>query len=203
MASLIQEKETLSQELKHRVRNSLHLVYGLLTAELEVEHDKPSILALRSIALRVMGLAEVFEHLLGTGMSRVINFGDYVSALCYNLPALYDQDHIKLVCAVVPVQLSLDVSTSVGIIITELVNNAYLHAFPNDIGEISVKLQGDAARMVLTISDNGVGFVEIETPRRGMNLVRRLVQQVNGTLTLRSDHGSTWTMEADGLMSAA
>ena len=33
MEELIEEKETLSQELKHRVRNSLHLVYGLLTAE--------------------------------------------------------------------------------------------------------------------------------------------------------------------------
>ena len=71
MARLIEEKETLSQELKHRVRNSLHLVYGLLTAQLDVEHDKSSILAFRSIALRVMGLAEVFEHLLGTGMSRI------------------------------------------------------------------------------------------------------------------------------------
>jgi GAF domain-containing protein len=34
MERLIDEKETLSQELKHRVRNSLHLVYGMLTAEL-------------------------------------------------------------------------------------------------------------------------------------------------------------------------
>jgi two-component sensor histidine kinase len=203
MARLIEEKETLSQELKHRVRNSLHLVYGLLTAELEAEHDKPSILAFRSIALRVMGLAEVFEHLLGTGMSRVINFGDYVSALCYNLPALYNQNHINLVCAVEPMQLSLDVSTALGIIITELVNNSYMHAFPNDIGEISVTLHVEAARMVLTISDNGIGFVEAETPRHGMSLVRRLVTQVNGTLTLRSDHGSAWAIEADGLMSAA
>jgi two-component sensor histidine kinase len=166
MARLIEEKETLSQELKHRVRNSLHLVYGLLTAQLDVEHDKSSILAFRSIALRVMGLAEVFEHLLGTGMSRVINFGDYVSALCHNLPELYNQDRIQLVCAVEPVRVPLDVATSLGIIITELVNNAYLHAFPNDIGEISVGLKVNDGRMLLSVSDNGVGFIEAETRRR-------------------------------------
>jgi len=79
MEELIDEKETLSQELKHRVRNSLHLVYGLLTAELDGDHDEQSHAAFRSIALRVMGLAEVFDHLLGVGMNRVINFGDYVS----------------------------------------------------------------------------------------------------------------------------
>ncbi|HEY6438398.1 MAG TPA: histidine kinase dimerization/phosphoacceptor domain -containing protein [Acetobacteraceae bacterium] len=204
MARLIEEKETLSQELKHRVRNSLHLVYGLLTAQLDVEHDKSSILAFRSIALRVMGLAEVFEHLLGTGMSRVINFGDYVSALCHNLPELYNQDRIQLVCAVEPVRVSLDVATSLGIIITELVNNAYLHAFPNDIGEISVGLKVNDGRMLLSVSDNGVGFTEAETQRRGMSLVRRLVLQVNGILTLRSDHGSAWTIElANSLLATA
>jgi two-component sensor histidine kinase len=203
MARLI-EKETLSQELKHRVRNSLHLVYGLLTAQLDVEHDKSSILAFRSIALRVMGLAEVFEHLLGTGMSRVINFGDYVSALCHNLPELYNQDRIQLVCAVEPVRVPLDVATSLGIIITELVNNAYLHAFPNDIGEISVGLKVNDGRILLSVSDNGVGFIEAETQRRGMSLVRRLVLQVNGILTLRSDHGSAWTIElANSLLATA
>jgi two-component sensor histidine kinase len=79
---------------------------------------------------------------LGTGMSRVINFGDYVSALCHNLPELYNQDRIKLVCAVEPVRVSLDMAASLGIIITELVNNAYLHAFLNDIGEIAVGVEG-------------------------------------------------------------
>ena len=58
MEKLIEEKETLSQELKHRVRNSLHLVYGLLTTELDSDHDESSVRAFRSIALRVMGLAE-------------------------------------------------------------------------------------------------------------------------------------------------
>ena len=62
---------------------------GLLTAELAGDHDEASLIAFRSIALRVMGLAQVFDHLLGIGMSKVINFGDYVSALCENLPELY------------------------------------------------------------------------------------------------------------------
>jgi two-component sensor histidine kinase len=195
MEKLIEEKETLSQELKHRVRNSLHLVYGLLTAELESDHDESSVRAFRSIALRVMGLAEVFDHLLGTGMSRVINFGDYVSALCLNLPELYKEDDIKLAYVVEPVRISLDAATSLGIIITELVNNAYLHAFPRGIGEISVALGVEASRMLLSISDNGIGFVETQTQRRGMVIVRRLVGQIGGTLSLRSDHGSGWTID--------
>jgi two-component sensor histidine kinase len=194
MKELIDEKETLSQELKHRVRNSLHLVYGLLTTELDGAHDQAGITAFRSIALRVMGLAQVFDHLLGIGMSRVINFGDYVAALCENLPELYNQENIKLTCVVGQVCFELNDATALGIIITELVNNAYVHAFPDGIGEISVELRIASRHALLSISDNGVGFVEVETKRRGMGLVRRLVQQVGGTLSFRSHHGSTWTI---------
>jgi hypothetical protein len=37
-----------------------------------------------------MGLAQVFDHLLGVGMTRIIGFGNHVAALCCNIPALYE-----------------------------------------------------------------------------------------------------------------
>ena len=98
MEQLVEDKETLSQELQHRIRNSLHLVYGLLTSEVGADHDERSIGAFRAIAARVMGLAHVFDHLLGVGMSRVIDFGEYVAALCRNLPDLYQDSHVVLKC---------------------------------------------------------------------------------------------------------
>jgi two-component sensor histidine kinase len=194
MEELIEEKETLAQELKHRVRNSLHLVYALLNAELDREHDKLGITAFRSIALRVMGLAQVFDHLLGEGMNTVINLGDYVSGLCRSLPQLYRRNGISLICSVVAVDIDLDEATALGIIITELVNNAYLHAFPERDGEISVALTVKSGQATLLVVDNGIGFAEAETKRRGMVLVRRLVKQVGGTLSLRSGDGTAWTL---------
>jgi two-component sensor histidine kinase len=93
METLVVDRELHTQELKHRIRNNLHLVYGLLTPELVAEHDQDSIDVFGSIALRVMGLAEVFDHLPGVGMNEIISFGDYVTALCANLPELHkDQD---------------------------------------------------------------------------------------------------------------
>ena len=195
MEELVAEKETLSQELKHRVRNSLHLVYGLLTSEVGAKHDRDSIVAFRSIALRVLGLAGVFDHLLGVGMSAVISFGDYVTALCETLPELYSDENVKLACSADPILLDLEVATSLGIVITELVSNAYMHAFPERSGVIHVALRATPDGASLSIGDNGVGFVEVETKRRGVGLVRRLVDQVGGTLSLRSDDGTTWTVD--------
>jgi two-component sensor histidine kinase len=194
MEDLVAEKEILSQELKHRVRNSLHLVYGLLASEIGAKHDQDGILAFRSIALRVMGLAEVFDHLLGLGMSKVINFGDYVSALCNNLPELYKDQDVKLTYFTDPIQLDLDVATALGIVITELVSNAYMHAFPDGPGEIVVMMRVIPKGAWLSVADNGTGFVEAETKRRGVGLVRRLLGQVGATLSLQSDQGTTWTV---------
>jgi two-component sensor histidine kinase len=192
MQTLIEEKETLSQELKHRVRNSLHLVYGLLASEIDGEYDKASIAAFRSIALRVMGLAQVFDHLLGIGMNRVINFGAYVMALCKNLPELYQENNITLSATTDAVEVELDKATSLGIVITELINNSYLHAFGKSGGQINVTLRVGADEALLQIADNGVGFIEVETGRRGMTLVKRLVKQIGGTISVQSDHGSKW-----------
>jgi two-component sensor histidine kinase len=194
MQQLAEEKETLSSELKHRVRNSLHLVYGLLTAEMDGSHNEAAIAAFRAIALRVMGLAKVFDHLLGIGMSRVINFGEYAAALCETLPELYRMEGVVLSCSAEMVSVELDDATALGIVLTELVSNAYLHAFPTHAGKITVSLQLESGEAVLSIADNGIGFVDVPTARNGMRLVRRLVQQVSGTITSHSHAGSVWTI---------
>jgi two-component sensor histidine kinase len=114
--------------------------------------------------------------------------------LCNNIPVLYRQDRIQLICNMAPIRIELDDATAIGIIITELVNNAYLHAFPDNLGEISVALTVEAGQATLMVIDNGIGFVEVETLRRGMTLVRRLVKQVGGLLTLQPHQGAMWTM---------
>ena len=47
----------------------------------------------------------------------------------------------------------------------------------------------------MTISDNGRGFTDYpDSKRHGLGLVRRLIKQVHGTMTLASDHGTVWTI---------
>lgn len=74
----------------------------------------------------------------------------------------------------------MDDAITLGIIIAELVTNAYVHAFPDGVGKIDVALRCLPWRsdVVLTISDNESGLQEAETTRRGMGLVKRLVKQV-------------------------
>jgi two-component sensor histidine kinase len=104
---------------------------------------------------------------------------------------------IELVCYPQSIMLPLDSVTAIGMVVAELVTNSYRHAFPNKEGTIAVTLARsvDANTANLTIQDDGVGFVvNAETSRRGMDLAKRLTEQIGGTLSMRSEEGTLCTL---------
>lgn len=195
---LVEEKNLLAQELHHRVRNNLQLIQGMLDIYGTTVADGPSKVGIESIARRVMTLGQVYDHLLGTGMKRHIDFGEYVKTLCASLPEVAQNPGIDLTCATEPVTLGLDKVSTLGMVVAELVTNSYEHGFPDGRkGAIVVALSGvdPDGKATLTISDNGVGFlVGAASNRNGLTLVRRLAQQVNGSADVQSEGGTTWTL---------
>jgi two-component sensor histidine kinase len=205
---LLDQKKVLAEELQHRVRNNLQLVYGMLSKQLDDTSDKVSQRGIRAIARRVSTLAQVYDHLLGAEMTRTTDFGSYVKSLCLNLADLQTPgDAVTLTCSSEAVVLDLDVVTALGIVVAELVANSFDHAFPDGSGSTIVSVRGPAAddsMATMTISDNGRGFrPSFEGKRHGLGLVRRLVEQVRGTLRVESDHGTVWTVRFPAAPTAA
>jgi len=201
MEGLLDQKNVLAEELQHRVRNNMQLVYGMLGKQLADTTDEAGQRGLKAIARRVRTLAQVYDHLLGNEITRTTDFGAYASSLCNSLAEIQGvpNEAVKLTCESVQVMLDLDTVTALGIVLAELVTNSYDHAFPAGSGAISVSLHspgGEEAMATMTILDDGPGFDQkIETKRHGLGLVRRLVEQVRGTLTLDSDRRTSWTIK--------
>ncbi len=198
-AELLEEKAVLARELQHRVRNNLQLVYGMLDRQLRATTEASAIEGISAIARRVMTLAQVYEHLLGTGLSRTIDFSTYLSSLCAGLVDMEHSQHpdVHLDCHLESVVLDLECVTALGLVTSELVANSYIHAFPGGKGSITVSLSQDKANNLatMTFTDDGLGFDDTAgNKRHGLGLVRRLMEQVGGTATLRSDHGTLWTL---------
>ncbi len=196
---LRREREVLVDELQHRVRNNLQVVYGMLSNELEKRDDRHAP-ALEAIARRVLTMAEVYDHLLGRGMSRIVDFGAYLRDLCASLAEFQSGrfGEVELSCNAEPVHVDLDTVTSIGLAIAELIANSYEHAFPSGTGSITVSLRpaSGASRAIVTISDDGLGFGPDGTSKRhGLRLVERLVKQARGKIERRSGSGTTWTVE--------
>lgn len=197
---LLNQKSVLAEELQHRVRNNLQLVYGMLIKQLGDTSDKLGQRGIKAIARRVSALAQVYDHLLGAEMTRTIDFGGYVKSLCLNLADIQGVSDraVTLTCNSQPITLDLDVVTALGIVIAEVVTNSFDHAFPGGKGTIIVSVQSglpDIRTMTITISDDGEGFkAPTESKRHGLGLVRRLVEQVRGTASLDSVDGTVWTI---------
>jgi two-component sensor histidine kinase len=197
---LLQQKKVLAEELQHRVRNNLQLIYGMLTRQLDDTPDLAGQRGIKAIARRVSTLAQVYNHLLGAEMSRTTDFGAYVKSLCASLREIQASPaKVTLTCDSEVVILDLDVVTALGIVVTELVSNSYDHAFPDGIGAIGVTVRrdpGNGAMARMIISDNGKGFEpKSGSKRHGLGLVRRLAEQVRGTAHVASGAGTTWTID--------
>jgi two-component sensor histidine kinase len=199
-SSARQSRLSLSLAVRHRGRNNLQLVYAMLSKQLDDTTDGNGQRDIKAIARRVSTLAQVYDHLLGTEMTRTIDFGGYVKSLRLNLAEIQATANasIALICESEPLMLDLDAATALGIAVTELVTNAYDHAFASGAGAIFVSLKRskvDADVATLRVSDNGKGFkINTGGKRHGLGLVRRLIEQIRGTVAVDSVHGTVWTI---------
>ncbi len=199
---LLDQKKVLAEELQHRVRNNLQLVYGMLSKQLDDTPDAAGQRGIKAISRRVSTLAQVYDHLLGSEMTRTTDFGGYLRSLCLNLAEIQaaPDGSITLTCNSEAIVLDLDVVTALGIVVAEVVTNSYDHAFPDGKrGSIIVsvyRIDGDRDIATMTISDDGRGFLaKAESKRHGLGLVRRLVEQVRGSALVESEHGTVWTIK--------
>jgi two-component sensor histidine kinase len=148
----------------------------------------------------VLALAKVYDHLLGTGLTRTIDFGHYLSALCEafeEMESAQRRDTV-LICNTKAMQLDLDTATPLGLVVAELISNSYRHAFPNGKGTITVSLSGGDPENhgAISFADDGVGFTaKGKSNRRGTGLVKRLMEQIDGTAEVQSNHGTTWVLK--------
>ena len=191
LRSSLVDKDMLSRELQHRVRNNLHLIYAMLNAEAERQQAQTEE-SFRIIARRVQALASVYDHLLGTGLVRSLEIGPYLQTLCATLRGFQAGDIELVTGAIVPMMVDLDTATVLGLAVTEIITNAYRHAFPDGIGTIEVFLEQRNGGTVLVVRDNGVGMPQQTLSKsHGLGLVRRLVEQIGATVEITTAQGGT------------
>ena len=192
-------KNLLAEELQHRVRNNLQMVSTMLENYAKTAPTGEARQGIDLIVRRVITLAQVYDSLLGVGLSESVDLADYLRALCVRLPELQtERDRpVRIVCNAAFTLLGLKEVTALGMAVAELVTNSYGHAFPDRNGIITVTLaHRRAERAAITIRDDGVGLmVKTHNTRHGVGLVRRLLERIGGTLEVHSSDGGTlWTL---------
>lgn len=193
----LEEKEMLIKEIHHRVKNNLMVISSLLNLQSQYIKDKEALDIFKESQNRAKSMALIHERLYRSTDLKKIDFGDYIETLANDLFHTYIQDPslVKLNMNVENVMVDINTTVPLGLIVNELVTNSMKHAFPNGRkGEINIDFHKEGKEFVLSVNDTGVGLPEdIDfryTDTLGLQLVNNLVEQIDGTITLDTSHGT-------------
>jgi two-component sensor histidine kinase/HAMP domain-containing protein len=184
------EKETLLQEIHHRVKNNMQVITSLFKLQAGAVDDDRVRKTLQESQNRVYAMSMVHEILYSSDNPASIDLQLYLERLAEGLLLAYDgaSNRITLSIKTDGVQLDLDKATPLGLVINELLSNAMKHAFPDDRhGEIRVAVSRRDGQIILTVADNGVGFAEerhwLQPETLGLQIVRILIEnQLDGRI---------------------
>jgi len=195
----LEEKTVLLKEIHHRVKNNLAVIASLLNMKAGEAKSEEARSALEVSGERVRSMAIIHEHLYGSGHLNRINFSDYASTLSRELHQAFvgQPGRIAINLALEPIELGIEQAVPCGLILNELLSNAFKYAFPDGRqGEVSISFRESVpGTLELAIEDDGIGLPpgllgNSETKSLGLRIVSILTTQLNGTLEQQPSAGT-------------
>jgi len=188
LAEALEQNRTLFREIHHRVKNNLQTVSALVQLQPGEAENKQELIR------RIAAMTAVHEHIYGSDQFESLEMAEYVRRLVARLREGYGSS-VAVECDLDPVRIGADQALPLGLILNEVVSNAFKHAFPDGrSGRIDVALKEAAGEVRLTVRDDGVGARAEAGQGMGSRLVRALTQQLGGTSSVRQDGGTVFEL---------
>lgn len=198
ISNSLKEKALLLQEIHHRVKNNLQIIYGLLGMQANRSQSEEVKENLLEIQKRIYSIALVHEELYRSENFLTIDVGQYCKKLCDSLGNISGPE--KQVRYEFDIQdgilVTIEQATPLGLFLNEVIVNAYKHAFKNSNkqGVISLRVKKGNDEFILEVQDNGPGMPEntnltVEKGKLGSKLIKGLSQQLKGKLETENRDG--------------
>lgn len=180
----LNQAKLMSQEIDHRVLNSLNLIVSLLSVQSLQLRGTPAAAELTKAAGKIMAVAQVHKHMQIDATVVTTDCADYLQRLCLDLrEMLFKSDTATIRVNAVPLSLPSERIVRIGLIVNELVTNAVKQGASNL--EVSLTQLNDTDYS-LSVTDDGHGlpadFAPDDMAGLGMKVVTSLVRNLQGTL---------------------
>lgn len=201
----LREKETLLQEIHHRVKNNMQVISSLLQLQTTRENNPQVQEILRESQNRVHTLSSVHELLCSSDNLSEIDLAEFATTLVTSLFQSYrvDSSRIGMTIQCDDIPVTMKVANPLGLLVNELVSNAIKYAFPGKRkGTISLEIRKRGAEVEVLVQDDGIGIppdVDLDhSDTLGLQFVRTLVRkQLEGSVELERMNGSRYRIRFD------
>lgn len=198
----LREKEILLAEIHHRVKNNLALISGLLELQIDNSVEEKVKNALRYSQSRIISMAMVHERLYQSDTLSELDCREFVKKLIATIAeAHYNENKsIEVHQSVDCFKLNVTQAIPVGLILNELLVNAFKHAFSDVLnGRVEVVLKRSDDNVCLSVRDDGKGFPDNLDPEvsesLGLTLIHTLTKQLKGRLKMSNKSGSRFEIK--------
>src|SRR5919206_1406811 len=200
---LLLSKDATIREIHHRVKNNLQTIASLLRLQGRRLSSPEAKQALDESVRRIRSIALVHET-LAYEAGNTVPFGEIIRPLVRVVEdgLVTPERRIRFHVEGDPGDLPAEVATPLAVVLTELLQNAVEHGFPDlgagevREGSVTVRLGREGDEAVVDVRDNGVGLPPDFSAERstglGLSIVRTLVtSELAGSITMKNDSG-TW-----------
>jgi two-component sensor histidine kinase len=180
------------------------IIIGLIKMQEAKADNKMFNPLLHELEGRIRAMAQVHESLHKSKDLAHVDLQDYIETMIVHMRAQFGSEHgIHFRVQAAGMNVGLDIAVPCGLILNELIANAYKHAFPagrpgSGAGncEINVIVNQEGGMKVLTVADNGVGLpADLDWEKSdtlGLRLIKMLSQQINGSIKFDCSAGTTF-----------
>ena len=199
---LLLSKDATIREIHHRVKNNLQTIASLLRLQGRRLSSPEAKQALEESVRRIRSIALVHET-LAYEAGNTVPFGEIIRPLVRVVEdGLVSPDrHIRFTVEGDPGDLPAEVATPLAVVLTELLQNAVEHGYPDNgsgqsrSGSVTVRVVREGDTAVVDVVDDGVGLPPDFSPESssglGLSIVRTLVQsELAGEITMKNDGGT-------------
>lgn len=203
--SLLEEKDLLLRELRHRTQNHLVTIHSMLSFQASYAENELVEAALTGAQDRIEAMLLVNEILTSRGDQKAVDLDLYLQDLTERIREVHrESSRVVVETDLESIRVVPDTAYTLGMVYNELLTNVFKYAFPTgEDGTAYVSLRREPPdRAALVVVDTGVGFRDGDTwqttePGRatsggiGLPLVRGLLDRLGGTLTIESTGDGT------------
>jgi PAS domain S-box-containing protein len=192
------EKEILLKEVHHRVKNNMLIASSILEMQEEHIDDASLTRVLKECQERINTMVMIHQQLYRSDNLAYINFTTYLDDLIdkFAIAAQLKPGMITLHKQLDNVFLNVETATPLGLVVNELLANAFEHAFTDtDDGNITISLSNNTdGKIELCIKDDGKGlpdsFVIENTSSLGLQIIQLLSMQLDANMVINSNNGT-------------